>query len=269
MRKAGVLGAFALVSFLAAAAGGAWAADRAEVDLELILAVDVSGSIDEDEGRLQREGYLRALTDPGVIRAIQAGRRKKIAIAYVEWAGYRWQRLVADWTLVQDTATARALTEKIKASERVAGPFTSLSGIIDYSVPLFGKAYKGHRQVLDISGDGPNNRGRPVALARDQAVAKGIVINGLPIINERPNPWGRMPMQHLDFYYRNCVVGGQGSFLVVARNFIDFARAVRRKLILEIVGTTPPGRPVLAAAQPSGVPHCDAFLRPTQNYEDY
>ncbi|MBI1724412.1 MAG: DUF1194 domain-containing protein [Candidatus Tectomicrobia bacterium] len=273
MRKAGVLSAVALALLVAAAAGGSEAARVAgavEVDLELILAVDVSGSIDEDEGRLQREGYLHALTDPGVIRAIQAGRRKRIAIAYVEWAGYRWQRMVADWTLVQDAATARALAGKIKASERVSGPFTSLSGIIDYSVPLFGKAFKGNRQVIDISGDGPNNRGRPVALARDQAVAKGIVINGLPIVNERPNPWGRMPMQHLDLYYRNCVIGGRGAFMVVARDFPDFARAVRRKLILEIVGLTPPERPVLvAAAQPSGVPHCDAFLRPTQNYEDY
>ena len=111
MRKAGVRSAVVLALVLAATAGGSWAAAPAEVDIELILAVDVSGSIDEDEGRLQREGYLRALTDPGVIRAIQGGRRKRIAVAYVEWAGYRFQRLVADWTLVQDTATARALTE--------------------------------------------------------------------------------------------------------------------------------------------------------------
>lgn len=271
MRKAGVLVAAALALVLAGAgwaAGAGRTAELVEVDLELILAVDVSGSIDEDEGRLQREGYRQALTDPGVIRAIQAGRHKRIAIAYVEWAGYRWQRLIADWTIVKDLESARALVAKVEASERVSGPFTSLSGIIDYSVPLFGTKYKGRRQVIDISGDGPNNRGRPVEKARDEAVAKGIVINGLPIVNERPNPWGRLPMAHLDLYFRNCVIGGPGSFLVVAKNFPDFARAVRRKLILEIVGLAPPEKPI-PAALPSDPPSCDAYLRVTPNFEDY
>lgn len=277
MRKAGVLSAVALALLVAAAAGGSEAARVAgavEVDLELILAVDVSGSIDEDEGRLQREGYLHALTDPGVIRAIQAGRRKRIAIAYVEWAGYRWQRMVADWTLVQDAATAQALAGKIKASERVSGPFTSLSGIIDYSVPLFGKAFKGARQVIDISGDGPNNDGGPVTPVRDRAVRAGIIINGLPIVNDRSSPYGLPPMPNLDLYYEDCVIGGTGAFIIVANSFADFARAIRRKLILEIAGLAPEPRidrqagPVLALAAERKRPRCDEGERRVRGMRD-
>jgi len=286
MCRAGMPGAVLLALWLAAGAGGAEAAqfaEAAQVDLELILAVDVSGSVDEEEAHLQREGYLQALVDPGVIRAIRAGRHKRVAIAYVEWSSDHEQRLTVGWTLVKDEATAKGLAAQISAASYISGRFTSISGVIDYSVPLFGKAYKGRRRVIDISGDGPNNRGRPVALARDQAVAKGIVINGIVIMDEKKAvPWGLPPVPHLDLYFRNCVVGGPGSFLLAANDFKDFARAIRRKLILEIVGLTPAERPVLAAAsqsrwplgnpaaaQPSGVPHCDAYLHPARNFEGF
>ncbi len=233
-------------------------ASQVAVDLELVLAVDVSGSIDEMEAHLQREGYLRALVDPAILSAIRAGRHKKIAITYIEWAGQNWQRTVVDWTLVHDEASARALAAEIAKAPPVSGPFTSISGAIDYAVPLFGaKGFKGARRVIDISGDGPNNSGRRVTLARDAAVAHGITINGLPIINERPSPFGRMPMPHLDLYYRNCVIGGPGAFIVVANDFPSFARAIRRKLILEIVGIPPAERAHPAAAPLPGFPRCN------------
>ncbi len=260
VRALGALAAGALLAL-----GGPHPPARAAqaVDLELVLAVDISGSIDEEEARLQRGGYVGALADPGVLAAIRGGRHKRIAAVYVEWAGYQNQTTVVDWTLIHDEASARAFAARIAAAPYRSGRFTSISGVIDYAVPLFGmKDFRGTRRVLDISGDGPNNSGRLVTAARDAAVAAGVTINGLPIVNSRPNRFGIMPMPHLDHYYRNCVIGGAGAFIVAAKNFASFASAIRRKLILEIVGV-PPGEGVrpLPAAAGGWLPDCDAGER--------
>lgn len=212
------------------------------VDLELVLAVDVSGSIDEEEARLQRNGYVSAFRSPEVINAIRSGFKKRIAVTYFEWAGFDFQSPTIEWTVIFDEASAHAFAARLASIPIQTGPYTSISGAIDFAVPLFeNNGFEGPRRVIDISGDGPNNSGRLVTLARQEALAKGITINGLPIINDRPSRFGRRPMPNLDLYYRKCVIGGPRAFLVVAENFQAFARAVRKKLILEIVGITPNG----------------------------
>ncbi len=207
------------------------------VDLELILAVDVSRSIDADEARLQREGYVQALTDPRVIQAIQSGNHGRIALCYVEWAAASLQFTLIGWTLIKDAASANAFAGKLAEMPIQAHSRTSISGAIDYSVKLFGRGgYEGERLVIDISGDGRNNDGRPAHLARNEAVARGIVINGLPIINDRPT-FGFPPDANLDIYYETDVIGGPGSFMVVARSFEQFGEAILSKLIREIAET--------------------------------
>lgn len=237
--------AFALVLVAAAAfPRGAAAAEQMPVDLELILAVDISGSIDPEEARLQREGYAKAISHPDVVKAITGGIHGRIALAYFEWADGYTQTALLDWTMVQDRASAetvarRLLDEPIRTARR-----TSISGAIDFALPRFGSGpYRGLRRVLDISGDGPNNDGGPVDLARDRALAAGIVINGLPIMNGRANTWGFPVLEDLDKYYEGCVIGGPGAFVVVAENFDTFGEAVRRKLILEIAAAPVPAWP--------------------------
>lgn len=204
------------------------------VDLELILAVDVSGSMDEEEAALQRKGYLDALVNPRVIRAIRAGPHRRIALTYLEWAGPHWQKVVVDWTLVHDAASARAFASAVAEEPVMTERRTSISTAIDYAMALFSRnPFKGPRRVIDISGDGPNNRGRPVLLARAEALAQGITINGLPIINDRPNPWGPPP-RDLDLYYQDNVIGGPGAFMIPALSFKHFGQAVLAKLIREI-----------------------------------
>ena len=217
-------------------AGFAWPAP-VSVDLELVLAVDVSGSVDEVEGRLQRMGYVNAFRSPAVLRAIQSGRRKSIAVTYMEWAGFDFQRVVVGWKRIHDGASAEAFAYLLSQAPIGVGPYTSISGAIEFALPLFeNNGFTSERRTIDISGDGPNNSGDYVTNARDRAVRAGVTINGLPIVNNRPSPWGRMPMPNLDLYYRKCVIGGRRSFLVVANDFKSFGRAIRRKLILEIVG---------------------------------
>ncbi len=223
----------ALLAFLLTASPAA----ALPVDLELILAVDVSRSIDADEARLQREGYVQALTDPRVIQAIQSGNHGRIAICYVEWAAASLQFTLIDWTLIKDTASANAFAGKLAEMPIQAHSRTSISGAIDYSVKLFGRGgYEGERLVIDISGDGRNNDGRPAHLARNEAVARGIVINGLPIINDRPT-FGFPADANLDVYYETDVIGGPGAFMVVARSFEQFGEAILSKLIREIAET--------------------------------
>jgi hypothetical protein len=212
------------------------------VDLELVLAVDISRSIDDDEARLQREGYMAAFTNPRVIEAIQGGSIGAIAVTYVEWASYEYQRTVIPWMLVRDGESAAGFAEKIGELPRVSMSWTSISGAIDHSVRLFGQGYHGTRRVIDISGDGVNNNGRPASLARDDAVASGIVINGLPILNDRPN-FGRPPEMNLDVYYENQVIGGPGAFMIAAEDFNDFAAAILSKLIREIAAGPGPLSP--------------------------
>ena len=215
------------------------AADAVAVDLELILAADVSGSVDANEARLQREGYQKALVNDDVIKAIESGMLGRIAVTYVEWAGMGHYKVVVDWTLISDKPSAEAFVAKLAAIPHQKAPRTSISGAIDISVPRFAtNRFEGTRRIIDISGDGANNYGRLVNEARDDAVAAGITINGLPIITEQASL--RYPtIADLDLFFQDCVIGGPGAFHVVANGFEDFARAVRKKMILEIAGTFP------------------------------
>lgn len=229
-----------------------FAAEARDVDLELVLAVDVSASIDEDEARLQRDGFIAAITSPEILRAIKSGPLGRIAVTYVEWAGYDAQNVAVAWTEITDEGDARRFASRIESGSGFRGHWTSISSVIDRSLALFGTGgFKGVRRVIDISGDGENNNGDVVLEARTRAVDAGVTINGLPIINGRVGPNGMAPAVDLELYYRDCVIGGTGAFLVVARGFPDFARAVRRKLFLELSGHRPPARARPAAFTPS------------------
>jgi hypothetical protein len=204
------------------------------VDVLLVLAVDVSRSIDEDEARLQREGYRNAVSDPRVVEVIRRGMIGAVGLAYVEWAGFEYQRLVLPWTRIANQAEADAWASALAEAPRASLSWTSISGGIDFARRTLAEApFEGTRRVIDVSGDGVNNSGRPAELARDEAVAQGIVINGLPIINDRPT-FGRMPQIPLDQYFQQSVIGGTGAFMIVAEDFDAFGTAVRRKLIREI-----------------------------------
>jgi hypothetical protein len=204
------------------------------VDVLLVLAVDVSRSIDEDEARLQREGYRNAVSDPRVVEVIRRGMIGAVGLAYVEWAGFEYQRLVLPWTRIANQRDAEAWASALAEAPRASLSWTSISGGIDFARRTLAEApFEGTRRVIDVSGDGVNNSGRPAELARDEAVAQGIIINGLPIINDRPT-FGRMPQIPLDQYFQQSVIGGAGAFMIVAEDFDAFGTAVRRKLIREI-----------------------------------
>ena len=213
------------------------------VDLELVLAVDVSGSVDSFEFELQRRGYSDAFRDPRVLQAIQGGPQRRIAVTMVEWSGAEFQAQIVGWKLIADGESAHAFAEAILEPPRSAGRWTSISGGIDFAVPLFeNNGFEGVRKVIDVSGDGVNNSGRPAASARDDAVKTGIIINGLAIINDRPNPFGgyyQEPRPPLDQYFLDNVIGGPGAFLIATQGFRDFTQAVISKLIREIVGIEP------------------------------
>ena len=222
------------------AAGAALAvparAQDAAVDLQLVLAVDVSRSVDEDEARLQREGYHDAMVDPRVMRAIQGGMIGAIAVAYVEWAGWSFQSLVLPWTRIGGPAEAAAWSQALANAPRQSMSWTSISGALAFSGRVLAACpFEGTRRVVDVSGDGVNNQGPPAEYERDRLVADGVTINGLPIVNDRPN-FGTVPGRELEPYYREAVIGGPGAFLIVAQDFEAFGDAVRRKLIQEIAG---------------------------------
>jgi hypothetical protein len=234
----------------------AGAARAMPVDLELVIAVDISRSVDDVEAQLQRQGYVEAFQNPRVIEAIQSGVIGAIAVTYVEWAGADYQRTMIDWFLIKDGESAAEFAARIAALPRLSMGWTSISGAIDYCSLQFGTAHRGTRRVIDVSGDGANNSGRAARLARDEAVAQGIVINGLPILNDRPN-FGRPAERNLDAYYEEEVIGGPGSFLIAAEDFNAFGSAILSKLIREIAAA--PGAPYQekeSAAVPitSGVP---------------
>jgi hypothetical protein len=221
----------------------ALAQDKKEVDLSLALAIDISGSIDPDEAKLQREGYVQAFRDPVIVRAILGGPNGRIAVAYYEWSDSWMQKLLIDWTLLDSEATIAAFANRLADLPISIARRTSISGAIRYAVPLFGRSpYEPTRKVLDISGDGSNNDGGLVTDMRYEALKERIVINGLPIMNDRPNPFGFPNETDLDRYYLHCVTGGPRSFVEVARNFEDFPRAVRKKLLQEVADRGP--RPV-------------------------
>ena len=208
-------------------------AAKEQVDLELVLAVDASGSVNQERFVLQRDGYVAAFRHPQVLSAIRSGPNGAISVTMVQWTGPRLQEIAVPWSRVADAATAEDFAGAIERAPRVLfGGGTSISGAIDYAAGLFPQSpFKGLRRVIDISGDGINNRGRPTVFARDEAVAGGIVINGLPILALEPG---------LDYYYRQSVIGGPGAFVIAAETYEAFGEAVRRKLILEIAGRVTP-----------------------------
>ena len=212
-----------------------------DVDLQLVLAADVSASIDAEEARLQREGYVNALLDPLVIQAIERGTHGRIALAYIEWSGPLDQRTLVDWRIIDSPEAAGEFAILLNQALVHGGLRTSSSSAISHAIPMFGKGgFRVVRKVIDISGDGPNNGGFQVHRTRYNAFDQGITINGLPIHNDRPSPLGIPAVPNIDLYYEDCVIGGPGAFIVVAETLRSFAAAVRRKLILEIAGLQPP-----------------------------
>lgn len=219
------------------------AAARAQsVDLELVLAADGSGSIDDDELRLQREGWAGALTSPDVLAAINSGLIGAIAVAYVEWGGPYSQVTVVDWQIIRDAASAEDFAAKLRTRPRGAVGYNSISNAIDHSVRLVeGNTITGTRKVIDVSGDGPNIGGRPLADARADALAKGFTINALAIRRPGGRPGGPGGMS-LETYYADALIGGPGAFVEIADETRPFAVAARRKLVAEIAGRDAPTR---------------------------
>lgn len=204
------------------------------VDVELVLAVDISYSMDPEEQRLQRDGYVQAITSPEFLDALKSGVHGKIAVAYMQWASSFDQDVTVPWTVIDGPAAARAFAEKLIEAPYRRARRTSISGAIDYAVKMFDKnGFHGLRRVIDVSGDGSNNDGRLVVEARDEAVKAGYIINGLPLLI-RPSNWRFADIENLDEYYRHCVIGGPGSFAIAVRDIKDFARATRTKLVMEI-----------------------------------
>jgi Protein of unknown function (DUF1194) len=218
----------------------AQAQDKKEIDLALALAIDISGSIDPDEAHLQRQGYVDAFRDPVIVKAILGGPTGRIAVAYYEWSDSWMQKLLIDWTLLDSDAAIAAFAQRLADAPISIARRTSISGAIRYAIPLFGRSpYEPTRKVLDISGDGSNNDGGMVTDMRHEALKERISINGLPIMNDRPNPFGFPNETDLDDYYLHCVTGGPRSFVEVARSFEDFPRAVRKKLLQEVADISP------------------------------
>jgi hypothetical protein len=209
-------------------------ANAEPVDVLLVFAVDVSRSIDEDEAKLQREGYRSAMTDPRVLAAIRSGTLGAIAVLYLEWASADYQRIVIPWTKIDGPEAANRWADTLAAAPRVSMNWTSIFGAIEASMrALNDSPFEGTRRVIDISGDGVNNSGGPVTLMRDLAVDAGITINGLPILNDR-SPFGRPQNMTLDQYFQDFVIGGPGSFMIAAEDFNAFKDAVLRKMVREI-----------------------------------
>jgi hypothetical protein len=216
--------------------GGQSTAEEIEVDLELVLAVDVSRSMDPGEQNLQKDGYLAALQHPEVIAAIRSGFLGRIAVTYVEWAGASSQAVIAPWTIVDGPESAAALAELIASKPVSYLHGTSISGALTFTTGLFeGNGFRSTREVIDVSGDGPNNMGRPVLEARAAALDRGITINGLPIMLNA-DYFGGYSIRDLDVYYEDCVIGGPGAFLITVESIERIAEAIRRKLVLEIAG---------------------------------
>jgi hypothetical protein len=219
-----------LVILFASAIPGAAGAPATPVAVQLVLAVDVSGSVDRTRFELQREGYAAAFRSPAVLQAIRSTATGSIAVAMLQWTGPALHVVAVDWTLIDSAASAERFAEAIAHAPRALfGGGTSISGAIDYSLTLFARSpFAAQRQVIDVSGDGANNRGRPAEDARDDAIGANVVINGLPILTLEPD---------LDVYYRQNVIGGPGAFVIAVGNYEEFAQAIRSKLVTEIAAT--------------------------------
>ena len=245
-----VAGAIAAAANAAAPSPGSQLADTKDhvsVDIELVIAVDVSYSMDLDELAVQREGYAQAIVSKEFLQALKTGPNRKLALTYFEWSASSDQKIIIPWRVIDGPESADAVAAEIMKTPVRRGSRTSISGAINFAMPLFEEnPYHGLRRVLDISGDGPNNNGEPVAGAREAALTKGIIINGLPIMVKEPS-YSTMDIDNLDWYYEDCVIGGPGSFVVSIKDRDKFKEAIRTKLILEVAGRTPERRIVPAA----------------------
>lgn len=227
-----------LIGVLAALGLGASVASAETVDLQLVLAADVSISVDNQEFELQRQGYAAAITSEQVLSAIRAGPHHAIAVCFIEWSGPSKQRVVADWTVIRDGEMATVFANTLRAAPRSFADATAIGSAIDFAMRYFEQSgIESDRRIIDISGDGDSNSGRPVEYSRDDAVRAGVVINGLAIVNEHPLPGfiGHIqPVGGIGHYYRTRVAGGQGSFVYQIDSFDGFAEAIERKLLTEI-----------------------------------
>jgi len=225
-----------ILAGVAAVPAAAVAAEQ--VDLLLVLAADVSRSVDNAKFQLQREGYAAAISDPRVLDAIRSGRNGRVGLTFVEWSGAGSQRVLIDWTTIGDAETARGFGDRLLEVPRSFADRTSISGAIEFAMGQLARApYESARRTIDVSGDGTNNAGRDVTLARDEAVAQGVTINGLVILSETPLAWNpdhTNPPGGLQNYYRNNVIGGPGAFVLVAENFNSFGQAIVKKMIAEV-----------------------------------
>lgn len=215
------------------------ATPEATVDLELILAVDVSYSMDPDEQELQREGYIAALTSPEFLNALRQGLHGRIVATYIEWAGSAEQHVIVPWRVIDGRESAESFGAAIAAAPYRRAYRTSISGALQFAMPLFeSSGHRGLRRVIDVSGDGANNQGLLVTLARDEVLARGVTINGLPIVLKRPSP-STMDIPNLDIYYEDCVIGGPAAFVIPIKDRAQFKDATRIKLVLEVAGRRP------------------------------
>ena len=210
------------------------------VDVELVLAVDVSRSVDEEEQEMQFNGYANAFRDPRLAEAMMRGPIGSTAVTLFTWSDWNIQEHLVAWTRLDSPQACRRFAAALDAAPRRTHLYTSISGAIDFSARLFGQGFEGTRRVVDISGDGINNSGREVGLARQEALDQGIVLNGLAVLDRTPPPAGLASLQPLDEYYRERVIGGPGAFLMVAEGFESFEQAVRRKIIREVAGLDGP-----------------------------
>jgi hypothetical protein len=249
-----VIAAAALAGFgVAAPNRPATLAQRGEtaavaVDVEVVLAVDVSYSMDPEEQALQREGYMTALTSHEFLQALKQGAHGRIALTYFEWAGTNHQEIIVPWRLIDGPESADGFAADIGRARYTRASRTSISGALLFAAPLFeGSGFHGLRRVIDVSGDGVNNSGPPVTVVRDEVLGKHITINGLPILLKRPNP-STLDIDNLDVYYEDCVIGGPGAFVIPIKTREQFKDAIRTKLVLEIAGRTQEPRSVPAAA---------------------
>ncbi|MBY0339511.1 MAG: DUF1194 domain-containing protein [Acetobacteraceae bacterium] len=211
------------------------------VDVELVLAVDVSRSVDQEEQEMQMRGYANAFRDPRLVDAMSRGPVGSVAVTLFTWSDWNIQEHLVPWMKIEDQASAERFARAVDAAPRRTHLYTSISGAMDYAARLFGRGYEGTRKVVDISGDGINNSGRDVEAARQDALDQGIVLNGLAVLDRSPPPLGLAGQQPLDDYFRERVIGGPGSFLMVAEGFEAFEQAVRRKIIREVAAVPEPG----------------------------
>jgi hypothetical protein len=251
---AGAIALMALRIDAAPAQRGGGGQQTTTVDVELVLAVDISYSMDPDELTLQREGYVKALTSTEFLNALRQGIHGKVAVTYFEWAGASEQRVVVPWRVIDGPESAGSVADEILAAPIRRAARTSISGALLFGATLFEQSgQRGIRRVIDISGDGANNSGQIVTIARDEVVAKGITINGLPVMLKRPS-YSTMDIELLDDYYEDCVIGGPAAFVVPVKDRDKFVEAIRTKLVLEIATLTPQTRVIKASAANPRVP---------------